>query len=476
MVLLFAVMSVELLGPLVKDMSEDVLESQCRVVFSSVWKASLLFFQTQVAGDSWGNCALPFLYLYPASAILFVSAVILIQGGVMNLVLSVVVSSACKANEDDMDCQARQLEKDRKKAAGLLGNLFVTMDDNGDGCLTADELLHAYDTNHEFRNLSRTLQLGRDELEQLFIYMDTDQNGLVSLDEFIACVSHTQAADLRVVMMFMKLQLFQLDAEMQQHIAALHDALSPNVFAANNAWERHMGTFLSRKAGGVERAARRKRQVRGSGYEAAISKLNNLFQSFIGDGDARLSLDAFKRFFQEHSVSTGMDCLNLTQLDVDKLFHLMDTDCDARVDAGEFVEGIALITVGGVSAFNLGVRNDVQQVHNTLRTYPGGLPAPTPLHPLDGDVPQLKQPLKLHSMGSFSVDCGSSETSDSKGMGGPQPLGDDSCPAWPSISWRTSVQSWMPCTSPHNRPRTLRRTTSLWIVSSTSWLHLQSLS
>jgi calcium-dependent protein kinase len=60
-----------------------------------------------------------------------------------------------------------------------LGLLFKQIDANCDGYITVDELKSAFDRQHENANLN--------ELKALMDSIDTDKNGMINYNEFVAC-------------------------------------------------------------------------------------------------------------------------------------------------------------------------------------------------------------------------------------------------------------------------------------------------
>ena len=86
----WAMIIVEVVHPLVKDLHincEDCLRST-----SSVMEANLLLFRTVIAGDSWGDFAVPVIEAFPATSLIFVGSYLTIVFGVLNLIVAVVDS------------------------------------------------------------------------------------------------------------------------------------------------------------------------------------------------------------------------------------------------------------------------------------------------------------------------------------------------------------------------------------------------
>ena len=52
--------------------------------------ANLLLFKTVIAGDSWGQIAVPVIQEHPATAIIFMGSLLTLVFGVLNLIVAVV--------------------------------------------------------------------------------------------------------------------------------------------------------------------------------------------------------------------------------------------------------------------------------------------------------------------------------------------------------------------------------------------------
>ena len=55
-----------------------------------VMEANLLLFKTVIAGDSWGEIAVPMIEQYPATAVIFMGSLLTLVFGVLNLIVAVV--------------------------------------------------------------------------------------------------------------------------------------------------------------------------------------------------------------------------------------------------------------------------------------------------------------------------------------------------------------------------------------------------
>ena len=91
---IWAMLIVEWIDPYVRDMVEEGLFEECGVfcetATTSVMKANLLLFKTVIAGDSWGQMAVPVILMHPETAVIFMGSSLTVVFGVLNLIVAVV--------------------------------------------------------------------------------------------------------------------------------------------------------------------------------------------------------------------------------------------------------------------------------------------------------------------------------------------------------------------------------------------------
>lgn len=105
---------------------------ECLRAMSSVMNANLLLFKTVIAGDSWGEIAVPVIEEHPATAIIFVGSLLTLIFGVVNLIVAVVVAAQPSIQilhrAEDTFADARQND---------VQNLAEEMEDEMDPCTQA---------------------------------------------------------------------------------------------------------------------------------------------------------------------------------------------------------------------------------------------------------------------------------------------------------------------------------------------------
>merc|ERR1712129_77683 len=200
LLLMASILAVEILHPLNMERDSD---AWCKDAFLSVIKAVLLFFQTLVAGDSWGLCAVPVVKKSPGTLILFASVLVIVQLGFTNLILAVIVEKAAEAREKDGNAQKR----DRQKATARLARIARQLDSNNTGQISEDEFSEGIKNDSDFQQLLEVLDIDEADVANLFTLMDSDKSGELSIEEFVRTIAKSSDDDVRKQMMFLRLKV-----------------------------------------------------------------------------------------------------------------------------------------------------------------------------------------------------------------------------------------------------------------------------
>lgn len=201
----WAVLAVELLHDTAQEVHAD--KDLCLQAFDSVFMVMLMFFQTLMAGDSWGDCAVPMIQKNPLSIIIFGGSLLTVQLGFANLVLAVIVERARQAHEEEQRQNVVEQLKKRREAENRLLEMCQAIDVDNNGILTLDELIDAYATNEEFRKTLMLLEIDETDLICLFDLMDVDRSGDLTYEELVNCIHKSETNDLKRQMMLVKLQV-----------------------------------------------------------------------------------------------------------------------------------------------------------------------------------------------------------------------------------------------------------------------------
>ncbi|CAK9092127.1 unnamed protein product [Durusdinium trenchii] len=184
----WSMLLVEVVHPLVKEL--DIAEcSDCAWGTTSVMGANLLLFKTVIAGDSWGDMAVPVIEAHWYTSFVFVGSYLTIVFGVLNLVVAVVVDTFADAREHDMVNLAEEMERDLESDQKYLQKIFEEIDKDGTGELSYAQLLQGARKNPEFQSRLRVMDIDEGDLRELFMMIDVDGNGTIEVEEFIRPLS-----------------------------------------------------------------------------------------------------------------------------------------------------------------------------------------------------------------------------------------------------------------------------------------------
>jgi len=184
MILVWAVVSVEMLHPIASVIDFPGTCERCSRGFADIFSASVTIFQQIVAGDSWGAISIPLVERAPGTAILLFAIMLTISVGLMNLILAVIVERAAEARENDHAKKVQQKEAERSRSMEDLVLLCAGMDINANGMISYQELLKGYDRVNDFQKLMDVMDITRNDLESIFYVLDEDGSGEVSYLEF----------------------------------------------------------------------------------------------------------------------------------------------------------------------------------------------------------------------------------------------------------------------------------------------------
>ena len=209
----WAMMLVEVVDPIVKEMvmgDENTFHNcnHCLSSTTSVMEANLLLFKTVIAGDSWGELAVPIITQHPATAIIFIGSQLTIVFGVVNLIVAVVVDTFAEARENDVQNLAEEMEEEIQQDSKVLAKVFQRINKDGSGQLSLEDLIEGARADPAFRSRLRVMDIDENDLQQLFQMIDTDGSGTIESAEFIGPLSRW-AHDSKTAPRFIKYNMLQ---------------------------------------------------------------------------------------------------------------------------------------------------------------------------------------------------------------------------------------------------------------------------
>lgn len=202
----WSILAVELVHP--QNMKIDHSDEWCADVFSSVMMSNLMFFQTVVAGDSWGSCAIPIIENQPLFFPLFAGVLFTVQIGFTNLILAVIVEQAGAARQADKARQLLEQKKQEKVSKAKLLKCCKDIDEDNSGELTLKELQDGFRFDPEFAMHLELLGVEGEMLSEIFEIMDRDGSGSLTYAEFIDAIHRTKSQDVKMLITMVKYELF----------------------------------------------------------------------------------------------------------------------------------------------------------------------------------------------------------------------------------------------------------------------------
>ncbi|CAE7191248.1 CACNA1C [Symbiodinium necroappetens] len=184
----WAMLMVEIVHPIIRDMTFEQCDD-CSTAVASVMRANLLLFKTVIAGDSWGDIAVPVIESNPYTAFIFMGSLLTLVFGVLNLIVAVVVDTFAEAREQDVLNLAQEMDQNVEDDRKNLQRLFNRIDADGSGRLTLDELIEGARRDPELQSRLRVMDIDEVDLQQLFEMIDVHREGAVEAQEFIAPLS-----------------------------------------------------------------------------------------------------------------------------------------------------------------------------------------------------------------------------------------------------------------------------------------------
>lgn len=204
----WAIVAVDVLHPLNKDLVRDGVYPadcfNCGEAYSSVFRAILTSVKGIIAGDGWGEVALPLMTEHPWTFIIFMFMLVTVQLGLLNLILSVIVDRAIEARQCDEEHIMYNRSLAYQRTEQQLMRLCESMDTDGDGIISLDEVTNAFEHNPAFIQAVGALGIASDDVKSLFAVLDDDDSGNIDFREFIDRIHKIRCADVRVESVFIR--------------------------------------------------------------------------------------------------------------------------------------------------------------------------------------------------------------------------------------------------------------------------------
>jgi len=215
------------------------------VYFATVPRSMFTLFQI-VTFESWSERIVRHVMKkQPGMVLFFVIFIAICSFGLLNIVVGVVVESTLSTSQKDDEKLKRAEERDRQRVFDHLREIFEVADEDGSGTLTLSEVLKAVN-KPEIYNKLKMIEFPVEDPKQVFMLLDYDNSGELSIDEFIAgCIrmkGHAKSKDLlaaQVAVDTMKRHFTFFETEMKEltgKIALLDDTARALVYQGEHVF------------------------------------------------------------------------------------------------------------------------------------------------------------------------------------------------------------------------------------------------
>jgi len=271
----WAVIAVELINPRLRELAEDGVWDncdRCQRAFSSVAHANLTFFQTIIAGDSWGMVAIPIIEAYWWSGVIFMGSLLTLIFGVLNLIVAVVVDTFAEVRSKDMLSRAQEMECDEVEEKKVLSRIFAKIDEDNSGAVSWEELQEGAKKVAEFRYWLRVLDIDAKDLYQLFQIVDIDGSGEIDPSEFIEAMYRMKNAESKTATRFVKHLVTRLHGELEEKCDSIESKVNQCEYAISRGFSDMMGKVVEKSEEAIRCRLSEQEEAVTRSIEEAMSK------------------------------------------------------------------------------------------------------------------------------------------------------------------------------------------------------------
>jgi len=219
---LWSIIAVALIHPLNQELDQAGTYAgicvRCPRAFRSVFSSNLTLFKTVVAGDSWGEIAVPMIENNPETIFIFAGVTFTVGCGLLNLITAVIVDTAAEARVNDAALMLKAKEKKHMKAQKYFVRLCRDFDTDLSGYISKQELIDGFQTNIEFGNALKLLDVGEDDIHCLWNIMDENRDGRVTYHEFASQLYSMKEKESRAMLMFIKSYVLDIRHDVKQQL------------------------------------------------------------------------------------------------------------------------------------------------------------------------------------------------------------------------------------------------------------------
>mmetsp|Transcript_44515 Transcript_44515/g.79978 ORF Transcript_44515/g.79978 Transcript_44515/m.79978 type:complete len:671 (+) Transcript_44515:99-2111(+) len=152
--------------------------------YSSFPMASFSLFMAITGGNDWWLLVRPLLEISPVYAVLFVVYIFLMVLGVLNIITGIFVESATELSRLDRDLVTQAEQERTGTYMKELRKLFLEIDSDRNGVISLEEF-EDFAANDEVQAYFSVLELDVTKATQVFRLLDIDRSNQIEIDEFV---------------------------------------------------------------------------------------------------------------------------------------------------------------------------------------------------------------------------------------------------------------------------------------------------
>lgn len=257
---------------------------RCARSFTDVRSSMITFLQQIVMGDDWDAVLIPIMEESPVTTIFFAAVFITLHFMIMNVILAVIVDIALKVSQEDVKDLAHQKENEYLRVSEDLKRLCKTMDSDGSGDLTEDEIMIGFEDHKEFREHLRAMDIKQEDMHVVYSILDADQSGTVNYNEFINELFKMKKHDSHTLLVFIKHYVTEIRRDVQEQVRVLKKDIMSKLADMDNKPGSDMSLFMSQEEKHAEHAIREHEKFKQIDEEFKTLDHNLAKDAFQGSG------------------------------------------------------------------------------------------------------------------------------------------------------------------------------------------------
>merc|ERR1719203_1253001 len=155
-----------------------------RKYFGHVSASTISLFMAMTGGEDWGNILASLEPLPMEYTLLFLVYITFTVLALLNLVTAVFINAAMQRSQNDRELAVQQEMESKEELVAIIQQVFIELDTNQSGALSLAEFeKHIEDEKIMAYLRSRGIDVG--QVRTLFTLLDVDQTGEVDMEEFV---------------------------------------------------------------------------------------------------------------------------------------------------------------------------------------------------------------------------------------------------------------------------------------------------